>query len=306
MGISISAVIPCYNDGEFIADAIQSCLSQSVRTEEIIIVDDGSTDNTADAVSEFSNNTNYIKTSNRGAAAARNTGVAQAQSEYIAFLDADDYWLEDKIQRIKNAIKKSQATDLVYSDFYIRENNEIRREVSALDSGDNFPEKLFVSGGSILPSCSVVRKSTFQKLGGFDESLEVGHDRDLWIRIGMEGCVKRVPEPLTIRTVRDTSLASDYMNKSKYEIQSRKKLVKNYPEFKKLVDEREANLYANRASYALTQGKTREARRYSKKSILQNPRQYKPIFVLVISILPSGLSKNMWNKLRELRRRGII
>ncbi|HBA66860.1 MAG TPA: hypothetical protein DCZ48_11915, partial [Methylococcaceae bacterium] len=97
--MNISVVIPAYNSAEFIADAVNSILKQTRPITEIIIVDDGSTDNTQQIVEALPGPITYIKQPNQGPSAARNTGIKTANSEWIAFLDADDQWTTDKIDK---------------------------------------------------------------------------------------------------------------------------------------------------------------------------------------------------------------
>ena len=98
MTVSVSVVIPAYNAAEHITRAIDSVLAQTRRADEIIVIDDGSADNTADIVKRYGAELKYIYQDNAGAGQARNAGIDAAKSEWIAFLDADDEWLTDKLQ----------------------------------------------------------------------------------------------------------------------------------------------------------------------------------------------------------------
>ena len=97
----VSIIIPTYNSASFITEAIDSCLMQTYTKFEIIVINDGSTDNTDEVVLKYIDKITYIKQENAGAARARNLGIAEAKGDYIAFLDADDLWSEDKIQNKK-------------------------------------------------------------------------------------------------------------------------------------------------------------------------------------------------------------
>src|SRR5947209_13220762 len=99
MGHSVSVIIPTYNHGRFIADAIESVLAQTYPVSEIIVVDDGSTDETQEVVEKFGEKVRYIEQANAGVSAARNTGIENSDGDLVAFLDADDTWLPEKIEK---------------------------------------------------------------------------------------------------------------------------------------------------------------------------------------------------------------
>ncbi len=179
----ISVVIPTFNRGYCIARAINSVLNQTFPAQEIIIVDDGSTDNTEQVLSHFKEQVIIIKQHNSGVAAARNAGIKKAQGEWIALLDSDDEWLPDKL--------KSQ-------DAYHQQNNQFHIFQCAeiwIRNGKrvNPKRKHQKKGGSIFldclplcivsPSAAIFKKSLWQEINGFDEQLPVCEDYDFWLRI---------------------------------------------------------------------------------------------------------------------------
>lgn len=166
--MKISAVIPAYNAERFVADAIESILSQTVPVDEIIVVDDGSTDKTAEVASRFER-TRVIRQANAGQGAARNTGIKAASGEWIAFLDADDVWLPEKMASELECI--APDVGVVYSNTFPR-----------IDFGSLWHRQAHIS-----PSGALVRKQTLIDVDGFEESRAVKsvEDLNIWLKIAL-------------------------------------------------------------------------------------------------------------------------
>ena len=166
--LSVSAVIPAYNSERFIGDAIQSVLAQTIELAEIIVVDDGSSDHTAEAAAGFPR-TRVIQRPNGGAGAARNTGVHAASGEWIAFLDSDDVWLPRKTE-IQLACITPEAGVIHCNRF------------DPIKFGSLWHRQAHVS-----PSGAMVRKQTLLDVGGFEESRAIMgvEDLNLWLRIAL-------------------------------------------------------------------------------------------------------------------------
>lgn len=184
----VSVVITCYNYGKFLATAIDSVLEQTYPEFEIILVDDGSTDNTEQVANQYAHHPRltYIRQNNAGQANAKNTGIKHASGEFIAFLDADDRWCPDKLEKqmIRFEIKN---VGVVYCRAkYLNEDDE---EIFFAMTGPYLqPRRNKVTNWLIFDnfvpfSSSVVRKECLDKFGTFDETLKMGIDWDLWLRI---------------------------------------------------------------------------------------------------------------------------
>jgi glycosyltransferase involved in cell wall biosynthesis len=197
----VTVVIPTYNRAQFVADAIQSVLDQTFQDFELIVVDDGSTDATADVVGRFSDSRlRYVYQSNQERSAARNHGIRLAAGEYVAFLDSDDMWLPTKLEKQVHAMTTEPQAGLVYTGAYIFEGDRVFAEqhprwhgqvLEALLTVDNI-----VCGSGASP---MVRRMCFEKAGMFDESSGICgvEDWDMWLRIAAGGyAFSYVPEPL--------------------------------------------------------------------------------------------------------------
>jgi len=195
----VSTIIPAYNAYEYIRESIDSALAQTHRAQEIIVVDDGSTDGTPGLVLEYGSSVRVIRQQNSGPAAARNRGVRAAVGSWVAFLDADDTWLPEKLQR-QLARAQQTGTSFVYTD---RENSgdcagisRYASDVGILAEGEVYEQLL---GGNFITLSSVLMKrDLFLESGGFceDRSLMAVEDWDLWLRIAAEYKVALCPEPL--------------------------------------------------------------------------------------------------------------
>jgi glycosyltransferase involved in cell wall biosynthesis len=180
----VSIVITCYNYGQFLIDAVESALGQTFTDFEIIVIDDGSTDNTPNVITKYSSDSrvHYVRQQNLGQPKAKNRGIAESGGEFVAFLDADDIWMPDKLER-QMQLFSNPAVGVVYS-----RRHWIDPEGCIIDGNErtlrrgNVLDYIFVDN-FVCFSSSVVRKRLLLEVGGFDESLPMGIDYDLWIRL---------------------------------------------------------------------------------------------------------------------------
>jgi len=198
----VSVIIPTYNRAHLIGRAVQSVLNQTHRDFEIIIIDDGSTDKTLETINRFDDSRiKYIRhLNNKGAAAARNTGIRAAKGEYIAFLDSDDEWLPEKLEEQIKIIEGTPAEiGVIYAgcrrimkgkEYYIPSSRIAEKEGRIFNTILRF----YI----IYMSSVIVKSDVFRKLGLFDESLPPLEDWDLWIRISKQYFFKYVDKPLVI------------------------------------------------------------------------------------------------------------
>ncbi len=195
----VSVIIPTHNRAEFLCSAIISVLNQTFQDFEIIVVDDASMDNTHEVVSSFNDKRiKYMRHEiNKGASAARNTGIKNSSSDYIAFLDDDDEWLAEKLEMQISLLEKTPPkVGVVYTGYVIvdRASGQIIYQRISTKKGDIFNEMLIENVIGATPSV-LLRKECFNKVGLFDENLSTFEDWDMWIRISKEfhfECIKEV------------------------------------------------------------------------------------------------------------------
>jgi glycosyltransferase involved in cell wall biosynthesis len=206
----VSVIIPTFNSGQYIKAALESVFNQTYKNIEVIVVDDGSTDNTRVVLEAFMKQIKYIYKENGGPASARNRGVKEAKGEFIAFLDADDMWLPEKIELQFGVFVKDQRIGLVSCNHHqIDEKGQILEEskhIHYLSQKVLFNVLLVknvVSGGSN----AIIKKECFDKVGLFDEHLHGTEDWDMWLRIAKYYDVKFVEQPLVKIMVRQNSIS---------------------------------------------------------------------------------------------------
>ena len=232
--VMVSIVIPTYQCGQFLSQAIESVLAQTYKNYEIIIVDDGSTDNTQEVLSRYSHleNIKFVTQSNQGPAAARNRGIKLSSGEYIAFLDADDLWLPTKLEKQIIFLEQHPLTDMVYCDAYIFSGNfpwkKTLFNMSPPASGNVF-ERLFLL--NFIPILTVVlRRNIFNTSGFFDESIIGPEDYDLWLRICKSKTITFIQEPLAKYRVSAGQITKQRISMIENEIKVKEKAFQYAPE----------------------------------------------------------------------------
>ncbi|MBW1939151.1 MAG: glycosyltransferase [Deltaproteobacteria bacterium] len=211
----VDVVIPIYNGATFVADAINSVLQQTAPPQEIIVVDDGSTDDTHAILSSFGSVIRIIKhPENRGLPAARNTGIRAGSAPLIAFLDGDDVWAPNKLQRQLQEFSRDRTPGLCYTSLWDCDANLIpigrarsfRRRVC-----EEVFEELFTDSFPIPPSAVIVPRNVIVRCGYFNESMRKIEDLECWLRIAMLSTVSCVPEPLCFRRIQAQSISSTWV-----------------------------------------------------------------------------------------------
>jgi glycosyltransferase involved in cell wall biosynthesis len=194
-----SIIIPTFNRYNSLKQAVRSVLSQSYKDFELIIIDDGSTDETSEIKNAFHGKLKYVRQENSGVSSARNKGISISDGTYIAFLDSDDLWLPSKLQAQSDFIKNNSGIRLHQTDeTWIRNGIKVNpMKKHAKRSGDIFIDSLGLC--LISPSAVVLGKSLFEEYGLFDENMPVCEDYDLWLRISAFEKIGLIPDQLIIK-----------------------------------------------------------------------------------------------------------
>lgn len=210
----ISVIIPCYNQGRFLAEAIQSVVAQDYPDKEIIVVNDGSTDNTREVAASFGDQILYLEQPNRGAASARNAGIRASRGEYIAFLDADDVCLPGRLAREAEILDRRPEVGLVASDAYlINTAGEILGLKSRISGAPRHPENFQWETVDYCATTStvMVRRECFEKSGYFDERFRKGGGEDwlAWVRIACDFSMVYLKEPTIGYRIHSSNVTQD-------------------------------------------------------------------------------------------------
>jgi glycosyltransferase involved in cell wall biosynthesis len=221
--------MPAYNAAAYIPDAIRSVLDQTWRDLELIIVDDGSTDATttvAESVASSDARVRLVSRPNGGPSAARNTGIDARRGELIAFLDADDVLLRDKLERQVAFLDATPACDLVYSDYYVGDEAVRPQYLESTHPASPNMSEYILYRNRFAPLCPLLRATLVEATGRFDESLHGGEDWDYWIRAAQLGRFCHLAGPVGIYRTHPAQAHHDHAMMSS---SARRVASKNFP-----------------------------------------------------------------------------
>ena len=207
----VTVVIPAYNAASFIDETLTCILEQTLAGVEVIVVDDGSTDATADAIEPYLERITYIHQENAGVSAARNRGLESARGRYVCFFDADDWMYPENLAK-KVAHLEDHPKDVLVHSHVAATDEELNRtgEVLTGSTGDVAPDLMGYAPPAIPgPSSSVLRTDIARAVGGFNTKLSTSADFDFWIRIALRGTVASVPEVLVFYRRHSDSMYAD-------------------------------------------------------------------------------------------------
>ena len=208
----VSVVIPTYNYGRFVCTAVDSALSQTFQPLEVIVVDDGSTDDTRERLSQYGDHIRYIYQVNKHLSAARTTGIRAARGEFIALLDSDDLWAPEKLARQVALLLQYPELGAVGTEkFCIDINGNRLPDMDATDGGVEFVElslRDFLEFSPLCPSATMMRRRCFDEVGCFDETLRSVEDMEMWLRVRARYPVFKLTAKLTGFRVHPTSMST--------------------------------------------------------------------------------------------------
>lgn len=197
----VTVVIPNYNYARYLGQAVDSALAQTYDNREVVVVDNSSTDGSLDVLRGYGDRVRWFQQENLGQSGSRNRGIQESRGELVAFLDADDVWLPDKLVR-QVALFSDPDTGLVYSGYTITDGalNPVE-EVAASKRGRLLRAMALSAGGATViagESTAVVRREVFDRVGLFDLDLSFSSGWDMWRRIACHFAIEVVEDPLTL------------------------------------------------------------------------------------------------------------
>ena len=308
MDPTVSVVIPTYNNAQYLEEALDSVFSQSLAPYQVIVVDDGSTDNTQDIVSNYGRNIIYRRIENSGQAYARNIGIELVKGEYTAFLDADDIWLPTKLEKQIALIEKYPKCPMVFCNFSEFVENSSSPDVITdwlstkkwLATGNIFAN--LVMSNFILPSGVLLRTRYLKEVGGFDPELSPREDRDLCLRLAAKYSIEGDKTVLVRKRKHRSNSGVNYEkgNLMLYYIME-KMLKQNIP-----ANDKHAKrlVRAKLATYAYSVGRQKNSRKYLLICLANCPYMafistvsmfnlgLKALVFLFLTFLPSSIEKN--------------
>jgi glycosyltransferase involved in cell wall biosynthesis len=222
-----SVIIPTYNRGPMIKQAIDSVLAQDYTEFELIVVDDGSSDDTSDVLDAYGNVIKVLYQKNKGVSAARNRGIAEASGTYIAFLDSDDLWLPQKLStQIQFFNQTPDALICQTEELWIRNGLRVNpKKRHKKPSGMMFKPSLELC--LVSPSAVMLKRSLFDTVGRFDETLPACEDYDLWLRISCRFPIHLIDTPLIVKRGGHDDQLSSRPGLDKFRIKAIEKIIKS-------------------------------------------------------------------------------
>ncbi|MEL6927407.1 MAG: glycosyltransferase family A protein [Cyanobacteria bacterium J06600_6] len=203
--VKVSVIIPAYNGDRYLGEAIDSVLRQTYQDYEIIIVDDGSTDNTAQVAQQYGDSVRYLNQRNQGVAASRNFGLAAALGDYLAFLDQDDLFLPHKLAKQVELLDRDADLGIVNSGWQICQGDDLPESLSseeaAVQPWQQIPDLSaanLIVWKPVFLGAMLFRRSWLERVGGFDTALEQTPDVDLVMRLAKIGCPAAWVEQITV------------------------------------------------------------------------------------------------------------
>ncbi len=208
----VSVVIATYNMGQYLPQAVDSILQQTWKKLEIIVVDDGSTDNTPEVMLNYSTDSrvNYIRNENQGQPKAKNCGIKNTKGDFIAFCDADDFWEANKLE-IQMPLFSNPKVGVVYSEvsFIDEHNRRYTKEDHEVRHSGTITNQMLIE--NFVPfGTSIIRRSCIDQNGVFDEEFRMGIDWDLWLRYSLDWEFKYAPEKTYVYRVWSGQMSNNY------------------------------------------------------------------------------------------------
>jgi glycosyltransferase involved in cell wall biosynthesis len=207
----VTVVIPAYNAMTYLPETVNSALAQSFTDFELLIVNDGSTDRLSTWAATLSDpRVRLISQANQGVSAARNTGIREAQGQYIAFLDADDLWAPTKLEQQVRCLQANSNVGVVYTwTLLVDEVGQPTGRIFASEAEGNVWQQFLDTDVISNASSAMVRRDCFEKVGNFDRTLTSAEDLDLWLRIATHYSFAVIKQPLTLYRQYATSLSKN-------------------------------------------------------------------------------------------------
>lgn len=293
----VSVITPTFNRADYLPFAVESVLSQSVSDFELIVIDDGSTDGTAELMERYlaDSRIRYLKQENQGQSVARNRGIAEARGQFICFLDSDNAWVSTKLETSLKAFEENPEADIVYGDFITIDGEGHEHGVNRMArySGRITPQLL--RDNFVSMNTTMTRKRCFDEMGGFDSADRLAEDYGLWLRFSTRYQFLYVPAVLGYYRVMENQISSDKESRFRANEQLVQSFLKAYPSAVTRGEARRGLSYffIRKGRYEYSSGQRRQAFRSLLRSLSKDPFWMGPWRFAVKMLLTSSRGRRM-------------
>lgn len=271
----VSVITPTFNRANYLPIAIRSVLAQSYQNFELIVVDDGSTDETPTLMKEFLGDPRirYFQQDNQGQSVARNRGIAEADGEFICFLDSDNAWVDSKLALALDAFEANPQVDIVYGDYMVidAEGRDLGVNRMKRFSGRITPE--LIHDNFVSMNTTMTRRRCFDEMGGFDSNDRLAEDYGLWLRFSTRYSFLYLPEVLGYYRVMENQISSDKDSRLKANERVILEFMESSPEALGRWERRQglSRFYIRKGRYELSAGRPMLAGKELVRAVGQNP-----------------------------------
>ncbi len=259
----MSVIVPSYNMARYLPKSVPSALAQTYTNLEVVIVDDGSSDDTAQVVRQWDKDprVRLHRQPNGGLSHARNQGIAHSKGPFIALLDADDIWMPQKLALQMALFKDRPQVGVVFSNYERMNDNEERMPMGPTTMYRGKVSGRLLVENFVPASSAVVRRECFERCGGFEVELKTGEDYEMWLRLSAHTEFDFVPEPLMRYRIWGGQMSRDYRGRFETAIRVMQRFLDRNPGVvdKAVVNEAWAHTYTGRGNVTLWRGKDRPA-----------------------------------------------
>ena len=310
----VSVIIPAYNCAQFINETLDSVYRQTYRNIEIIVIDDGSTDNTKAILAPHIGNIQYFYKENSGTAGARNTGILKAKGELIALLDNDDIWYPEKIKLQVSVAQNNPEIGLVFTDGKIFDKSGILKDTIIARRLQKWIQQNKTENGQVVKGCILdhiyfenlissatsvlIKRECFDQVGFFDENIIIADDFDMWLRIARKYSVALIQKPLYMWRYRSDSSSGKMEDRNYNWVRSAlvvlEKHWRNAPdEIRKEVRENISKLYLECGKHSFHRKSYSRSRNDFLASFQHNKKSLGPILYFLASYLNPSISERL-------------
>lgn len=292
----VSVILPNYKTDEYISKAIESALNQSYENIEIILVDSSGLDETQN-LADAEDRITYVFQEPKGLSAARNRALDEASGEVIAFLDADDYWHENKLKLQVAELQRGEA-DIIYTDEYLMDGEEQRYHSTLKISDPSQHYIKFFKYGSGIPVRTIAARQECFEHHRFNENLRAREDSHLWVRLFRDFEPSRIPKALATKRIREDAMTADIEMMYESEIESIHDLIERIPELRKWQSFRESRTHYKYGKQYFETQQSKLARKALIRDIKLYPQDVRAWTLLALVVSPFSIDRQKQLKIK--------